>query len=133
MVIIAANFRTITFLVMSIIALALDLCLLSFHGLHLITRCNPNEFEGVVIRNCRKFRPNQFRNFEKNLSEILLPGNEFDHVLLIMRHGTSLLLVIIGTTLHAVINFCSIIISFYVVCRFEQVWDKVKRSKFFKK
>ncbi len=51
---------------MSIIALALDLCLLSFHGLHLITRCNPNEFEGVVIRNCRNFQPRQFHNFEEN-------------------------------------------------------------------
>jgi hypothetical protein len=51
----------------------------------------------------------------------MILGNEFDHVLLINRHGTSLLLIIIGTTLHAVINFCSIIVSFYVVCRFEQV------------
>ncbi|XP_057379306.1 uncharacterized protein LOC130701364 isoform X1 [Daphnia carinata] len=99
---------TITFLVMSLIALALDLCLLSFHGLHLITRCNPNEFEGLGgnfgIRNCR---------------------NEFDHVLLINRHGTSLLLIIIGITLHAVVNFCSILVSFYVVCHFEQVQKEV--------
>jgi hypothetical protein len=58
-IVIVTDSRTVTFLVMSIIALALDLCLLSFHGLHLITRCNPNEFEGLGgnfgIRNCRKF------------------------------------------------------------------------------
>ena len=88
-------------MIMSIIALCLDLILLSFHGLHLITRCNPNEFEGpAIIRSCL---------------------NEFDHVLLIMKHGPALLMVIIGATLHAVVNICSIILSFYVACRFEQV------------
>lgn len=55
------------------------------------------------------------------ISKLIPSGNEFDQVLLIMRHGNSLLLVIIGTTLHAVVNFCSVIVSFYVVCRFEQV------------
>lgn len=49
-------------------------------------------------------------------------GNKgFDNVLLITRHGTALLLVIIGTTLHAVVNLCSVAVAFYVACRFEQV------------
>lgn len=60
-------------------------------------------------------------NYNGRITKKNALGNEFDHVLLINRHGTSLLLIIIGTTLHAVINFCSIIVSFYVVCRFEQV------------
>jgi len=89
---------TITFLIMSVLAFALDVILVTFHGIHLISRCNPNAVNGIT-QNCR---------------------NEFDNVLLIMKHGSSLLMVIVASVLHGMVNLSSVIVSFYVLCHMEQ-------------
>ena len=48
-------------------------------------------------------------------------GNEFDNVLLIMRHGSSLLMVIIACVLHGTVQFSSVFLALYVLCHMEQV------------